>query len=297
MPRRLSSYSAREWLRLRPLFHALKTFRLDRIDQAYTRTAGTDPAMMDALLARLAGRNVVATVAFNAPWTIAWQLRFIERNLRNASFVVADNSSDPKARAAIRDLCDKAGVAWIGLPPNPFTTRKEASRSHGAALNWTYRQVIRPLRPEAWGFFDHDLYPTQPFDPLERLRGQPCYGHIESRPGGTYLWPDYCLFARGVDQRAELDFRQDWFLGLDTGGMNAKVLFDRVDPATLTFARTRSIGAGRNTATEFEELDWLDDCLHLSNASGWYAPADARQRALDSVLTKVLAGELVGPFA
>ena len=72
------------------------------------------------------------------------------------------------------------------------TTAMPAARMDSPST--VYRNVIRRLRPAAWDFFDHDLFPTRPFDPLQRLRGQP-FGDLEIRPGGGYLWPLLPVFA------------------------------------------------------------------------------------------------------
>jgi hypothetical protein len=219
----------------------------------------------------------------------------VTRNLQNAAFLVADNSSDPAARAAIETLCAESSIAYLKLPENPYRERRYASRSHGLALNWLYRNVIRALKPAAWGLFDHDLFPTHPFDPVERLRGQPFYGELEKRPGGAYLWPGYCFFSHEADRDTPLDFRQDWFLGLDTGGMNAALLAAHPEFASMTFARSRSIGPGRNVAVTIDEIDWFDDCVHLGNASGWYRSNKEREPALDPLLQQILDGTLTAP--
>src|SRR4029079_437612 len=184
------------------LSQGYKSWLWDRLDRRYASRPADDPAALRSVLQQLSGKNLIASIAFNAPWTIGWQLRFVTRYLDNATFLVADNSTDPQARASIAALCAQAGVVCLQLPENPYQGRRYASRSHGLALNWIYRNVIRELRPAAWGFFDHDLFRTRRFDPLERLRGQPFYGDLESRPGGSYLWPGFCLFAHGADAEA-----------------------------------------------------------------------------------------------
>jgi hypothetical protein len=297
MPRRIATYTASEWLALRPLTQRYKTWLQDRTDHRYGLLPPSGAQTMQPLPEQLSGRSVVASIAFNTPWTIRWQLRFVTRHLVNADFLVADNSSDRQARSDIEALCAEAGVTYVGLPPNPYRENRHASRSHGLALNWVYRNVIRRLRPAAWGFFDHDLFPTRPFDPLQRLRGQPFYGHLETRPGGRYLWPGYCLFSQDADADVALDFRQDWFVGLDTGGMSAGLLAMRDDLAKLAFARSRSIGPRRNVAVTIDEVDWFDDCVHLGNASGWYRSNVERQPALEILLQQIYDGVLASPFS
>jgi hypothetical protein len=297
MPRRIASYTAKEWLKLRPLGESYKSLLLDRADRRYSRSAPPDPAALEATLQALKGRNLIATVAFNSVWVIGWQLRFAARNVENAAFVVFDNSTQAEARTQIEALCKARGVAYVALPQNPYSATRHASRSHGLALNWIWRNVIRRLAPQAWGFFDHDLFATRPFDPVARLRGQPFYGDLESRPGGAYLWPGFCLFSESLGADVALDFRQDWFLGLDTGGMNARVLAAAADLEALTFARRRSIGPARNLAVTIDEIDWFDDCVHLGNASGWYRPNEDREPALDRLLEDILNGVWAGPHA
>ena len=296
MPRPIATYTAADWLRLRPLSQGYKTLLWDRIDRRYRSLMPADPAPLRVVRDRLAGNNLVISVAWNSPWTIRWQLRFVTRHLTNAAFLVADNSSDEAARAEIAEVCREAGVAWLPLPPNPYPSG-HPSRSHGLALNWVYHNVVRALDPAAWGFFDHDLFPTAAFDPQQRLIGQPFYGVLETRTNGSYLWPGYCFFARGVDADEPLDFRQDWFLGLDTGGMNAARLLGRADLTRMRFASSRSIGPQRNFAVSLDEIDRFDDCVHLGNASGWLAPAAERQPALTDLLQRLLDGEISLPAA
>jgi hypothetical protein len=297
MPRPIATYTASEWSRLRPLTQGYKTWLWDRTDRRHAARPPDSAEAMSQLLKQLSGRNVVASIAFNVPWTIRWQLRFAARYLENAAFLVADNSTNPDARAAIGKLCADAGIAYLALPPNPYRETRHASRSHGLALNWVYRNIIGELRPAAWGFFDHDLFPTQPFHPLRRLRGQPFYGDLESRPGGRYLWPGFCLFSADADAELPLDFRQDWFMGLDTGGMNAGLLARHTDLAKLAFAQRRSIGARRNLAVTIDEIDWFDDCVHIGNASGWYRSNAEREPALDVLLQQIYDGVLTAPAA
>lgn len=265
------------------------------MDRRFISTRPDDGNALRQLLQRISGQNLILSIAWNVPWTIRWQLRFINRHLANAVFLVADNSTDPAAREAIAADCADAGIEYLALPPNPYQTSRHASRSHGLALNWVYHNVVRPCAPSAWGCFDHDLFPTMRFDPQERLRGQLFYGDLEERAHGSYLWPGYCLFARGIDDESLLDFRQDWFIGLDTGGMNAGVLAAWRQGREMVFAKRRSIGFQRNFATTADEIDWFDDCVHVGNASGWLQSNAEREPALDKLLQDILDGALKPP--
>lgn len=280
---------------MRPVMQAYKTFLWNRMDRRFVSRIPDDSNAVQNLLGRISGRNLIVSIAWNSPWTIRWQLRFINRHLVNALFLVADNSTDAAARQSIARQCADAGVEYIALPPNPYRTSRHASRSHGLALNWVYRNIVHPAAPAAWGCFDHDLYPTARFDPEKRLRGQMFYGDLEERANGSYLWPGYCLFARGIDDAKALDFRQDWFIGLDTGGMNAALLAARRSGKEMVFARRRSIGRQRNFAVTADEIDWFDDCVHLGNASGWMSSNAEREPALDELLESIFDGKLAPP--
>src|SRR4051812_26036993 len=112
MPRPIATYTASDWLRLRPLTQSYKTLLWNRLDRRHASSPAPDPDAAQRLLGELAGRNVVASIAFNSPWTIAWQLRFVACHLDNAAFLVADNSNDEAAQARIAKLCGEAGVAY-----------------------------------------------------------------------------------------------------------------------------------------------------------------------------------------
>src|SRR3954452_16810711 len=145
MPRRIATYTASDWLRLRPLTQSYKTWVWDRQDRRHASSPAPDPEAMRRLLGDLAGKNVIASIAFNSPWTIAWQLRFVARHLDKTAFLIADNSNDETARAEIAQLCADAGVAYLRLPENPYKALRYASRSHGLALNWVYHNIFRRL--------------------------------------------------------------------------------------------------------------------------------------------------------
>ena len=86
-------------------------------------------------------------------------------------------------------------------------------------------------------------------------------------------------------------------LGLDTGGMNAGLLAGHPQFASMTFAKSRSIGPRRNVAVIIDEIDWFDDCVHLGNASGWYRSNTEREPALDVLLQQIYDGVLTAPAA
>lgn len=267
MPRRLKDYGLADWLRLRPLSHGYKQAGRTALDAVYRRRKPPDAAGLARAVAAVAGRPLAVTVAFNAPWIVAWQLRFLARFL-DVAVLVADNSTDPAKAAEIAALGAGAGVPVVRLPPNPYNNRRNFSMSHGFALNWILRNVIAPARAPVFALLDHDLIPVAPVRLADYVAGQPVFGRLETRPGGFwYLWPGFAVFDGAFAARHGLDFRPDGPNGLDTGGMNWWRVFRTMDRAALRFAEP---GPG-----PYERFDrWV----HFGNASE-YVPAGADRRA------------------
>jgi hypothetical protein len=231
MPKGLAEYTLADWRRLRPLTHAYKTANVAMITEAY---AARPPREGDlaALRRQIAGRRVAVTVAFNDVEILERQIRGLRALVAGALHMVADNSSNDDRAGQIQALCARHQTPYIRLPRNPWGP-KSPSRSHGVALDWIWRRLIRPGRPEAFGFLDHDLVPTEPCDPFEPLTRQPVCGDKRWAARKWYLWAGYCFFRTDYLQRLRVDFGQDWFAGLDTGGGNWRSIYSRLDPAAI----------------------------------------------------------------
>jgi hypothetical protein len=231
MPKPLAEYRLTEWARLRPAFHAVKTWRYDRVTAAYLRRP---PRAGDlaALGRRMGGRRLLVTVAFNDVEILERQLLAVRQFVSSAVHLVADNSRDDVASAQIEALCARLAVAYLRLPANPWGDRSP-SRSHGLALNWIWRRLVRPARPELFGFLDHDLVPIARCDPFEPLARQPIHGDKRWAGHRWFLWAGYCFFRTQFLEDTVVDFGQDWFVGLDTGGGNWRSIYAKLDPCSI----------------------------------------------------------------
>ena len=109
-------------------------------------------------LSRAADATLVI-ITFNAPELTEWQLYGLDRHFGDSKLVIiADNSTDARARMRIRSLAHEYGAVYRGLPSPPRTT---PSYSHGLALNYSYRNLLRATQSTYIAFLDHDIFPIR----------------------------------------------------------------------------------------------------------------------------------------
>lgn len=262
MTKALSDYTLADWKRLRPLTHRLKTARYRVVDRLYrARPAAVGDA--GAIVRAIAGRKVLFTVAFEDSEAIAWQAALVRHFVPGALHVIVDNSIDDAAARAIERAAGEHGVAYLRTPRNPWPA---PSRSHGIALNWVWHNLVRPGAPEAFGFLDDDLFPTAPDDPFAPLTRQEVYGHVRfpepPHARRWFLWAGFTMMRFAAVRDLALDFGQDWFIGLDTGGGNWRVLYSRLDLDALEQAPSRYVPYRDGIEVRQGPLQWCGRWLH-----------------------------------
>jgi glycosyltransferase involved in cell wall biosynthesis len=204
-------------------------------------------------------------VAFNNPPLIEKQIELFQKNSdENTILIIADNSSDTKKRTTIQHICEKGNVRYINLPKNP---RTQPSLNHGLALNWLYYNVIKKEHPWAFGFIDHDIFPTRTIDIAGKLNDHDAYGlKIERKNGALsawYLWPGFCFYQGNYFNNVKPNFscviisRWNGYVGLDTGGGNFEKIYKN-NPGTILFAT-------KKTSANGSEI--IDDWFHVAKAS------------------------------
>lgn len=266
MPKALREYRWRQWLRLQPLTHAIKTARYRRIDRRFLGQPARDGGVPDI---RDAARdsNVLLTIAFGDAQCLDLQLRLTRGLVRHDLHIVADNSVSDTAARENRQVCAAHGAAYARLPANPWTM-KNPSRSHGAALNWMWHNVLKPAAPAAFGFLDQDIFPTQPCDPFEPLERVAFYGDLRRAGDRWYLWAGYCFFRFDAVSRKPLDFGLDWFAGLDTGGANWEVLYRDADPNAVPQRPITAFAALPGIELRQAYCEWRGSWLHEVGLDG-----------------------------
>jgi hypothetical protein len=259
MPKCLRDFSASDWAHLRPITQTIKTWRYRSIDRDYRRKPARAGDL--ARIARLLrGRKVLITIAYSDAVLISWQTRLVRHYIPDAFHVVVDNSPCDVVAAQIGET---AGAdAYVRAPENPWLGESVASRSHGIALNWAWDNLVRPGEPDAFGFLDHDIFPTAGDDPFAPLAAQDVYGVVRTAGPRWFLWAGFCMFRFSAINDKHLDFGQDWFVGLDTGGGNWRELYSRIDLTTLRQPKTSFVPFRPGIAVEEAPLQWCGTWLH-----------------------------------
>jgi hypothetical protein len=227
MPRSLDEYSLGEWLRIRPLVERYKMGRYwaRAAWNLRQQAAVGDP---DAVAREIKNRHLLITIAFNDPQVICWQADLVRTHVRDCVHLIADNSTDDAAAKQIETQAHAHGLFYLRLAANPWSDA-EYSRSHGLAMSWVWQHVIKPGAPDAFGFIDHDLFPMENTQPFAPLQAAPIWGRVVGFGRRWNLWAGFCFFRFDVVTRSDLEFRHDWYAGLDTGGCNWKRLYQHLD--------------------------------------------------------------------
>ena len=263
---KLSEFSVKDWLKLRPLDVAFKQVRNDIWLKYYVKQK---PAELSKFLAdnrHLACKNIAIVVAFEQPWAVNWLLQMAKKNLINTTVLVFDNSHKAIARAELAAVCKQNGVAYLALPMN---RTKHVNRSHGMAMSWIYDNVIKSIQPKLFAFIDHDLIPVSEVDFEERLANQPFFG----RAGGKFpqywsLWAGYCMFDFAYTQNKPLNFLYDFSRGLDTGGRNWESVYSHFDKSQIRFANRSFKNISLPSFEAAKSVEFVDECwMHIGSIS------------------------------
>lgn len=291
MPPRLSDYGLNDWLHARPLTQGLKTRRYRAADRAFSAMPPRIAPPPD-LQGSIKGKRVLVTIAFEDPQTIEWQSQLIQLYVPDVIHIIADNTRDDTQAARIAEAAAKQNVPYLHLPANPWN---EPSRSHGLALNWVWRNVIHPGAPSMFGLLDDDMYPTAPSDPFAPLATQDWFGVVRPEgPAGKstvglgvtrwFLWAGFAMYRFDAVRGKPLDFSQDWFLRLDTGGANWDVLYRHVPRERIREQETRFVPYKDGLTVNDAPFQWCGTWLHEVGVMGRVEFKDDKRRVVAALL-------------
>lgn len=218
-----------------------KAFRNALVERSF-RAHGVGQGLEFAeQLRRTGSQRFCFSIAFNTPWVIDALTRAWPLHCPGMTLVIIDNSSRKSARPIIEGICRARGIAYFALPGN---WEMNPNRSHGIAMNWVAHNIVCHLRPELFGFLDHDCFPTSVVDIPKLMEGKAVYGarRIAKRGlEGWFLWAGFCFFRFSAMDGVDLDFTPRFESGMDTGGGNWAVLYRSLDPNNVAYAETTAI--------------------------------------------------------
>lgn len=285
----LSDYRAYDWLRLRPVLHAIKTRRYNRVNAEFLRRS---PRVGDveAIRHKIAGRRVLVTIAFQDPEILELQIELVRRFVVHDVHLIVDNSSRGEAAEANAAIAARFDTPYVRLPENPWNG-VHGSRSHGAAMTWAWNKVLRPAAPRAFGFLDDDLFPIQAVDPFAPLAEVPFHGSVRTAGERWFLWAGYCFYRFDAVRDLDLDFGQDWFRKLDTGGANWALLYRHAEPSSFPRDPVEHRPILPGVPQSDAQIQIRGAWLHESN---WDTRPDllpVKRKAVVRLLTDILAAE------
>jgi len=298
MPRPWSDYTLREWLRIRPFEQRYNYARY----QFVARRVARRPAArgdLPGLRAAMQGRQVLIAVAFNDADFVDWQTALVARNVPGCFHLIIDNSSDAGIAARIEAIAAARGCGYVKLAPSPWRRPIDGGRAHGSAMTWTWRNLLRQGRPASFGFIDHDLFPLQPTDPFAPLAHHPVAGQVRDKAGGKrwFLWAGFCFFRFDAVESLALDFSLDWNAGLDTGGANWFVLYQRLAADQVFDVGEVLEPIGDDVPLGVARFERLGDWLHFSNFSTPYNLPEAERAALARRKRAILVTRIAAALA
>ncbi|MEN9913141.1 MAG: hypothetical protein RLY66_549 [Candidatus Parcubacteria bacterium] len=243
----------------------------------------------------LKDKNIIdiATVAFNKPEVIQWQIDLIKKNIRDPYFyTVFDNSNDPKKADEIQRVCADEQVAYVKLPKNHLTR----SSSHGSSLNWIHRNYFQKRKASYFTFLDHDIFPIKETRLINILDTQSIYGLLQERKNGLwYLWAGFCSFkADAVPTKLNFLDGKIGAIGVDTGGMNWDPIYSKYQKKHIVFppSKLEKIHESMSPTTivndhSLDMIEYIGDWLHLYGSSGWKTVRDQEER--DRKIREIIA--------
>jgi hypothetical protein len=260
----------------RTIYYKLKEARNQARNYFYARKATHSARPTVEYLNSSAEKELCITIAFNTPWTIDLLIDSWGHYCGETRLLVADNSNNPEASKKIRRTCKTKNIAYIKLPKNPVN---HPSRSHGLALNWTWRNVVAKLNHlERVGFIDHDCYPIKPCRPNHMSDafafGVPKSSWIENSRAMN-IWAGFVFFASRSGQRLDsfkFNFLPDALHGLDTGGKNWASVYKHLTASDIAETKYRTISAQEFFKTNSIDSRWSlqlieETFIHISGVS------------------------------
>jgi len=228
----------------------------------------------------------IVTIAFNNPLVIEYQIKILKKYVMDDfTHIIADNSSEIKAQKAIFEICKTLNIHYVKIPKNDLFRNK----SHGGAMHWTYKNILRKRNSPYFGFLDHDIFPTNSYSILKKMKNN-IYGrviHSYKKDGyNSFIskeFPYWSLWAGFYFLKSDLLFSQNIYtfnffpksfqngVYLDTGGGLWNVLMSKmIYPGELAIYKSMKFRDSELSNVHTDYIEYFDDWIHFVNVSNWY---------------------------
>lgn len=217
----------------------------------------------------------IITIAYNHAKLIEKQIDLVKKYGKDENYrhIVIDNSPKRCVRNKIKQICEREGVDYVGVPL--FIDKLICHRlfgnglSHGAALNWMFYYVLMPNQPKCYALLDHDVFPLKDFSLRENLGTRDFYGVERNMGVEWYLWPGWCVFKYDVVERCKPNFLPLFVndVYLDSGGGNYARLFSKYNLNDVDFPKVITKRVKRTEGLHMHDDIYHGDCLQYINQS------------------------------
>lgn len=170
----------------------------------------------------------IFVVAFNDSKLIETQYQFMQKNLQQNQYhyIICDNSNNLEIADKIFEFCQTHNITYYRLPQFLYVG---PSHSHGYALNWIYKNLIKK-RKNNFAFIDHDVFPIKPIDLIKYFMTPLC-GAIRERFNCWYPWVAFSFYSFDFMKTKTVNFLPCRYKHkhLDTGGKNYKSIYKNIN--------------------------------------------------------------------
>lgn len=232
---------------------------------------------------------LLTTIAFNNLEILKIQYQQLKKNLKDEFiYMIADNSSILSISEEIKNYCVNEKIPYVKLPPNPY---KNPSKSHGIALNWVYKNVIKKYDPHFFGFLDHDIFPYKETSIIPYIQNN-VFGLIQERENKWYLWAGFCFYDFKNLKKINMNFLPS--KGLDTGGSNYYILYKDINknnfkklPQIYIDTKTENKVSEISNSNTTTTIECIGDWIHLMRISNWNEEKNNKTDSIEKIISLV----------
>ncbi len=238
---------------------------------------------------------LIISIAFNNSETIRIQNKYIHENLKDDfDYMIVDNSHNKDISKEIQTFCKERKISYIKLPKNPLTNIR-TSGSHGMALNWCYRNIVKKFKPKYFGLLDHDIFPVRETTIINKIENG-FWGVIRTKKEKWwYFWPGFSFFEYEKIKKYSLNFfpyhtGPNGLVFLDTGGSNYNLICKKIGRDNISEAESllidiptkKELIIGQDSSQTFEIIDkkWI----HIRQIS-WREESFNKMDSFDDIIS------------